>query len=111
MKIGNWKKEKDEQILKKREELGSKWMTIKNHFKNRTDSMIKNRYKYLINENPNIVHDDMRADNNLTKNQLNLELFKDNNNENIKNQDEQLVFSKYFNQDERYDDNFLSLEF
>lgn len=53
----------------------------------------------------------MRADNNLTKNQLNLELFKDNNNENIKNQDEHLVFSKYFNQDERYDDDFLSLEF
>ena len=68
LKVGNWTKEEDELILKKREELGPKWMTIKNFFKNRTDAMIKNRYKHLMKENSKVVYGDMCEDNNLTKN-------------------------------------------
>lgn len=48
LKISHWTKEEDELIIKKREELGPKWMIIKNFFINRTDAMIKNRYRNLM---------------------------------------------------------------
>lgn len=48
LKVGDWTKEEDELILSKTKELGPKWMTIKNFFPNRTDAMIKNRYRFLM---------------------------------------------------------------
>ena len=48
LKVGNWTEEEDDLIIEKRDELGPKWMKISKFFQNRTDAMIKNRYKYLI---------------------------------------------------------------
>lgn len=48
LKIGDWTQEEDELIISKVKEIGQKWMTIKNFFTNRTDAMIKNRYRYLM---------------------------------------------------------------
>lgn len=50
LKIGDWTQEEDELIISKVKELGKKWMTIKNFFTNRTDAMIKNRYRSLMKD-------------------------------------------------------------
>ena len=43
-----WTKEDDELLFNKIQEFGFKWTTIAKFFNNRTDSMIKNRYKLLV---------------------------------------------------------------
>ena len=48
LKQGQWSIEEDQQILKKYDELGPRWMEISKYFESRTDAMIKNRYNYLI---------------------------------------------------------------
>ena len=48
LNVGDWTQEEDQLILSKLEEYGRKWMIIKTFFNNRTDAMIKNRYKALI---------------------------------------------------------------
>ena len=47
LNVDKWTQEEDDLIFSKLKEYGPKWMTIKKFFKNRTDQMIKNRYKVL----------------------------------------------------------------
>ena len=42
-----WTAEEDELLLKKQQEIGSKWVKISSFFENRTDAMCKNRFQVL----------------------------------------------------------------
>lgn len=43
--------EEDQRLLKLREEIGPKWILISQRFKNRTDNILKSRYKQLMRIN------------------------------------------------------------
>ena len=100
LKISHWTKEEDELIIKKREELGPKWMIIKNFFINRTDAMIKNRYRNLMK---------IRKKNEENKYNENMNESNKDNPDQLKNIYEQKLVDYFSNEND--DDDFIGINF
>ena len=48
LNVDPWTEAEDQLLLQKHEFFGSKWVCISKFFKNRTDTMVKNRYQMLL---------------------------------------------------------------
>lgn len=114
LNVGNWTQEEDQLILSKLKEYGHKWMIIKNFFNNRTDAMIKNRYKALTKtykqENfNNIVTEKQQIhdQNDHISHQKNKSTdLKHSNQSEISKKKENSDYLNYFNRNENDDDNY-----